>query len=239
VSSILTPCVGLGCLSLCFCALGSEQPATGNRGRSNAELIEALNQVVSGPRVGPSMGIRANAATRAVVKRGPGIVPDLIYALDHSSWRQSVWIVFCLTELRASSARERILQLREEIDQGRFDSEPRDLTLDAGIRGYLRKEAHARAFEARIRELSHEKTGEDEAARNEQRNDVTEGYRLKHGNPLEGELLEGGMIIGAGLAVFGFLLWCEKKQKPDDESLQHKLAERRASVENRPAYTPR
>jgi hypothetical protein len=146
VRAILTLYVGLGCPFVCCCAIGSEEPATGNKTRSNDELIEALNQVVSGPRIGPSMGITANPATRAVVKRGPGIVPDLIYALDHSSWRQSVWIVFCLRELRASAARERILQLREEIDQGRFDSEPRDLTLKASIVGYLRAEAQWRAF---------------------------------------------------------------------------------------------
>jgi hypothetical protein len=143
--AIPTSCIGLGVMLVCCCAIGSGESAIGKKERSNDELIGALNQPVIGPMMGPSTGIRANAATRAVVKRGRGIVPDLIYALEHSSWRQSVWIVFCLTELRASSARERVLKLRDEIDQGRFtkENERHDFTLDVWIRCYLRTEAQA------------------------------------------------------------------------------------------------
>lgn len=106
---------------------------------ANAELVEALKDVpVKGPSAGgPVQGLYTNAVTQAVVEKGQVIIPTLISALDHSSWTQSVWIVFCLKQLRAAEAKDRILKLQREIDNGRFANQPHDLTLEAIIQGYL------------------------------------------------------------------------------------------------------
>ena len=108
------------------------------------QLVEALSSVpVTGPSIGPSTGITSNPQTDAVVHQGAAIVPSLIYSLDHSSWQQSVWIMFCLNELHAKAAKPQILELKKEIEHGRFASEPQDFTLDAGIDNYL---AHVDAW---------------------------------------------------------------------------------------------
>jgi len=108
--------------------------------RNFMKLIEALRDVpVKGPSFGaPVRSVSANSATQAVVREGPAIVPALIAALDHSSWNHSVWIVFCLRELRARDAKARIIRLKDEEWSARFASEPHDLTLDMLIETYLR-----------------------------------------------------------------------------------------------------
>ncbi len=103
------------------------------------KLVAALNNVpVTGASIGPYTGISDNDSTRAVVHEGRDIVPFLVSALDHSSWSQSVWIVFCLRELRAVSAKDRVLQLKKELENGtRFSSEAHNFTLNVQIRAYL------------------------------------------------------------------------------------------------------
>jgi hypothetical protein len=102
-------------------------------------LVEALAHLpVRGMHVGPVTAIRANKVTDAVVREGMSIVPTLVSALDHSSYNQTVWIVFCLAELRAGSAKATVIRVRQEEERGRFAAEPHDLTLSSEIKNYLR-----------------------------------------------------------------------------------------------------
>ncbi|MGH7980278.1 MAG: hypothetical protein ACREE6_12965 [Limisphaerales bacterium] len=121
------------------CKMTKDHAIKSSGDQANAELVAALVHVpVKGPSLGaPVQGLSKNPATEAVVEKGPAIIPTLISALDHSSWSQTVWIVFCLKQMRATEAKERILRLQKEIDNGRFASQPHDLTLQAGIQGYL------------------------------------------------------------------------------------------------------
>jgi hypothetical protein len=103
------------------------------------KLVEALGQLAAeGPNIGPVTAISANSTTDAVVHEGAAIVPALVAALDHSSYSQTVWVVFCLTELRATSAKARVIKLKDEEEHGRFAAEPHDLTLTFEIKNYLR-----------------------------------------------------------------------------------------------------
>jgi hypothetical protein len=131
------------CVAIIFicpsCKMVKSHAVEPNGDGADAKLIEALRNVpVNGPSLGaPAQGLSTNAATEAIVQKGPVIIPTLISALDHSSWTQTVWIVFCLDQLRATGARERILKLQREIDNGRFANEHHDLTLQAIIQAYL------------------------------------------------------------------------------------------------------
>jgi hypothetical protein len=118
------------------CQLGQPKQMDDARRR---QIVEALKQLpVEGPNIGPVTGIDSNKTTDAVVQAGQSIVPTLVAALDRSSWRQSVWIVFCLQELHASSARLRLIKLKTEVEQGRFKNEPHDFTLQVLIDTFLR-----------------------------------------------------------------------------------------------------
>lgn len=110
------------------------------RAQHYANLVASLRGVaLSGPSAGgPCQGVSDNEVTRAIVREGPAIVPPLISALDDSSFSQSVYIVFCLRELHASAAKERIGRLRKELEAGmRFAKEPHDFTLDVQVDSYL------------------------------------------------------------------------------------------------------
>jgi hypothetical protein len=45
--------------------------------------------------------------------------------------------IFCLLELQTKAAKPRILELKREVEHGRFKAEPHDFTLDAQIDNYL------------------------------------------------------------------------------------------------------
>ena len=138
---------------LVFAALcgDCESPALSGEGRQGdkehdrrAKLVEALADLpLSGMNVGPVRAIGANRVTDAVVREGVAIVPMLASALDHSSYDQTVWIVFCLTELRATPAKARVIKLKHEEEHGRFAAELHDFTLEFEIKNYLRVVAEA------------------------------------------------------------------------------------------------
>src|SRR5205823_3281554 len=117
------------------------------RGESNMqedtqmqELIDKLATlpVEGGSRGGPYVGIAHNDVTRAVVAKGDKIVPLLIDKLNTTSnLNQAIYIVFCLRELHAKSAKPYIQQLQASISD-RFKNTPRDLTLDMQIQFFLR-----------------------------------------------------------------------------------------------------
>ncbi|HEV3303349.1 MAG TPA: hypothetical protein VG055_27095 [Planctomycetaceae bacterium] len=120
----------------------------GNQGDKDhdrrAKLVEALADLpLSGMNVGPVRAIGANRVTDAVVCEGAAIVPMLASALDRSSYGQTVWIVFCLTELRATPAKARVIKLKHEEEHGRFAAELHDFTLEFEIKNYLRVVAEA------------------------------------------------------------------------------------------------
>jgi hypothetical protein len=105
------------------------------------QLVERLKRLpVEGPSIGPVTAFEDNDATRAVVAEGPKIVPSLTAALDKGPWNQCVWVVFCLRELHAKSAKPRIVKFNRELeDPKRFQAEPHDLTLDVEVATYLKE----------------------------------------------------------------------------------------------------
>lgn len=88
---------------------------------------------------GPHVGIGGNSVTKKVIDHGDRAVPLLIKGLDTSGWDESVFIVFCLRELRAKVAKDRVARLEKEIrDEARFASMRRDATLEVQIKFFLR-----------------------------------------------------------------------------------------------------
>ncbi len=101
------------------------------------DLVEQLKKLkVEGPSFGaPYVAISHNDITRAIVAHGEEIIPVLIQTLENCSLSEAVFIVFCLRELHAKSAKERVKQLQESH---RFNDTEKDLTLDLQIQFFLR-----------------------------------------------------------------------------------------------------
>jgi hypothetical protein len=87
---------------------------------------------------GPHRGVGHNAITTAIVDCGNGIVPDLVAYLARSNYNESICIVFCLRELKATGARPAVDQLAKELQSGARFSEPHDATLEVMIQAYYK-----------------------------------------------------------------------------------------------------
>lgn len=135
-STLVICSAGLGLI--CSCNAPNKTHEDSQMNNRNVQRVESLKEIpVDGAMIGPAKGLSPNATTHAVVEQGGAIIPTLLSALDTSSWSQTVWIMFCLKEMKATEAKARVLKLLEEIHQGRFSNEPRDLTLETLIRGYF------------------------------------------------------------------------------------------------------
>jgi hypothetical protein len=88
---------------------------------------------------GPYLGIGHNDVTKKVVAEGGRVIPFLVKRLDSSGYDESAYIVFCLRELRAKSAIDKILELEKSLDERkRFAEAPHDLTLKMQIKFFKR-----------------------------------------------------------------------------------------------------
>ena len=59
--------------------------------------------------------------------------------MESSGYDETALIVFCLRELKACSAKEKVLELRKALEDGtRFADTPHDATLQVQIEGYLK-----------------------------------------------------------------------------------------------------
>ena len=88
---------------------------------------------------GPWVVINHNDVTRAVVAKGRPIIPRLLKRLDVCDYDEAVFVVFCLRQLHAKEAKNKIIELQESLKKGeRIDKKGRDLTLDVNIIFYLR-----------------------------------------------------------------------------------------------------
>jgi hypothetical protein len=88
---------------------------------------------------GPYLYIGHNDVTKSVIAEGSRIIPVLVKRLDSSGYDESAYIVFCLRELRAKSALDKILELEKSLDEGkRFTQAPHDLTLKMQIKFFKR-----------------------------------------------------------------------------------------------------
>ncbi len=97
-----------------------------------------LAQHGAGSLGGPYVGIVHNSVTRAVVAQGKKIVPQLVERLKSSGPDESAFIVFCLRELHAVSAKKKLVELQQAVRSGaRFANEPHDLTLEMQIKFFL------------------------------------------------------------------------------------------------------
>jgi hypothetical protein len=108
------------------------------------ELVTTLRNHPLNTKMGPSFNgpgaieVIGDDLTRAIIAKGDAIVPKLIAELKQSDLNESVLIVYCLTELKASNARPAVVQLRKQRGSGeRFAGEHRDGTLLQIIHDYL------------------------------------------------------------------------------------------------------
>ena len=108
--------------------------------RNSRTLIGRLDGLkVAGPsRGGPYVGILPNDLTTAIVKEGERAVPELVVHLDRANYAGTVYTVYCLHELKAKAAKERVQTLQQVLERGqRFAEEPHDLTLAVEIQSFL------------------------------------------------------------------------------------------------------
>jgi hypothetical protein len=99
---------------------------------------------------GPGLGVVHTPVTREVVSRGPSVIPFLIKRLDTSGYNESVYIVFCLDELRAVAAKEKIAELQKDLRANKkFPAN--GATLYIQTERFLK---HSQAFEAGVRKHS-------------------------------------------------------------------------------------
>ena len=122
----------------------SMPPSANHGGSSQREVDDLIENLRNHPLTdgfsagGPYWGIGKDDVTRPIIARGMAIVPRLVGELPHSSWAESVYIVFCLSELKAKSAKANVLELQAQVKSGRFAHEGRNFTLDMQITYYLR-----------------------------------------------------------------------------------------------------
>jgi len=154
--ALIFPVLVASCLPLCFTygcstnqAKSMNPPPPTATTQSNLpdhasdELIRNLriHPLTRGPSAGgPVWGILPDEVTGAIIAQGRPIVPRLIDELSHSNWAESVYIVYCLRELKAKNARPNVLELQRQLESGdRFANEQKNYTLDVLIRTYLRE----------------------------------------------------------------------------------------------------
>jgi len=122
------------------------KPSTQEHGRSNQDeralerLLDKLpNRVVTGDSFGgPYVGVGHNDVTKAIVAYGQKAVPHLLDRLQTSNVDETIFIVFCLRELRATAAREAVDKLRQDLKRAkRFAGVQRDFTLEVQIDYFL------------------------------------------------------------------------------------------------------
>ena len=88
---------------------------------------------------GPYVGVDHNHVTRDIVAFGPSAIPALVDRLKKSDVDETIFIVFCLSELQARSAKDQIIALNRSLkERQRFSGVRRDLTLDVQIDFFLR-----------------------------------------------------------------------------------------------------
>jgi hypothetical protein len=72
------------------------------------------------------------------VAKGESVVAPLLERLDTSDYAESVYIVFCLRELKAKGAKKKISDLGKLLAANkRYQDLPHDLTLSMQIKFYL------------------------------------------------------------------------------------------------------
>ncbi len=87
---------------------------------------------------GPYHSVMPNETGEAIISKGKDAVPYLIDRLDESTLDETIYILECLTQLRAPEARERVLQLKKDVDEGRkFPPAERDRSLEYQIAKYF------------------------------------------------------------------------------------------------------
>jgi len=69
-------------------------------------------------------------------------------------------------------------------------------------------------YRVRLGQLIYQTTPEEEAARSDQRAAETQAAHFEYDNNTQRDLLAGAMWLGAFIAGFGLLAWCEQKQNP-------------------------
>lgn len=108
-----------------------------NTNQNIRELIDQLKTLeLEGPsRGGPYVGILHNDVTRAIVAEGDKIIRALLERLETSSLSETIFIVFCLRELHAKSAKHSLEQLQRS---NRFQDVEKDLTLDMQLQFFWR-----------------------------------------------------------------------------------------------------
>jgi hypothetical protein len=86
----------------------------------------------------PGFAVQHTDETRAVVAKGSAAVPHLLTRLDLADYDEAAFIVFCLRELRAKSAKAKILDLQKAVaDKRRFQSVRNHIGLDRELYQYL------------------------------------------------------------------------------------------------------
>lgn len=106
-------------------------------------LMERLRNhpLNSGPSAGgPVWGIMPDEVTNSIIAQGGKIVASLIKELSKSDWTESVYIVFCLREMKAKGAIPSVLLLKKQLmSDERFENEHHNFTLEVQIDSYLRE----------------------------------------------------------------------------------------------------
>ena len=86
----------------------------------------------------PGFAVQHTDETRAVVAKGSAAVPHLLARLDLADYDETAFIVFCLRELRAKSAKAKILDLQKAVaEKRRFQSVRNHIGLDRELYQYL------------------------------------------------------------------------------------------------------
>lgn len=86
---------------------------------------------------GPYITVVHNELTREIVARGRAIVPSLAKSLNHSSYEESVLIVFCLIEIGDTSCKEQLDLLKAKCLSGDRFAARHDRTLVMYVDRYL------------------------------------------------------------------------------------------------------
>jgi hypothetical protein len=86
---------------------------------------------------GPYVAVSENQITKQIIAKGSTIVPRLLKRLDKGDYNESVFIVFCLRELRARDGRDHILGVHRQLVRRERFKEPHDLTLEMQIRYFV------------------------------------------------------------------------------------------------------
>jgi hypothetical protein len=140
----VVPLLFIFCLGGCSDSnRGSRQ---GNRSKKDDEDIHTILKKLRLMKIkgimlgGPSVGLVHNKTTKQIVSKGDRMIPYLIQRLDSSGYDETVYIVFCLHELKAKSAKKRILEVDKALKESkRFTEKPHDLTLKNEIEFYLQE----------------------------------------------------------------------------------------------------